>query len=381
MKLANSLTNSDGTGDTLAAVPILSNHVALRCLTLQTGVPKIQPPRTKPAEKPRTCPEPRERSTAGVADPRGSQRSLTYHLYTLWLFTRSDLKTVLIPQLFFALSNTLSGHILTPNPTPTFTQSSLPTRLLCAAAWIWLNLLTEVMANQRLPASITEDALNKPWRPLSSGRLTPDQARRLLLLLVVPSALALSWVLGVMGPSVGLVVLTWLYNDLGGAGEECVLRNVLNAAGLLCFGMGATSIVGGVEGGDLTMKGRVWFGVVGAVIATTVHVQDLPDMEGDRARDRKTVPLIWGERVARNSAAGMVAVWSLVCPLFWNARMAVCAVFGLAGMGLGVWIVWWRGVEADRVAWRLWCIWMMGLFALPLCAGSNAFPLFECFVA
>jgi 4-hydroxybenzoate polyprenyltransferase len=290
---------------------------------------------------------------------------LFFHLHTLWLFTRSDLKTVVFPQTAFALSNALSGRILSTSVN--WNLFDVSARVVCALVWIWMNLLIEVIANQRLGQSIVEDAINKPWRPLPSKRLNQDEARRLLIALI-PCAFILSWLLDVTAPCTALMVLTWLYNDLGGANEHFLLRNILNAFGLLCFGTGATFIVGAQTRSTLTSGGLLWFCLMGAVTATTVHVQDLADMKGDSARGRKTLPLVWGHAVARHSAAGMIILWSLLCVAYWNLRPLISALPLLFGLLLAVLIVRFNNITTDKLAWKLWCLWVAVLFALPLCA-------------
>lgn len=367
MKSADLTSLADTTVAIASAAPTESYLPFFPCLTVSMGVSTKDASRNKLAKNTETLPVRHATTIARAACRRGQDRSLFYHLYTIWLFTRSDLKTVVFPQIAFALFNTLSGRVLSTSTTPNI--SDISSRVVWGVLWIWINLLFEVIANQRLSESVTEDAINKPWRPIPSRRLDLEEARRLLIA-VVPCAFLVSWLLGVTTPSMGLMALTWLYNDLGGAGEHYFLRNLLNAFGLLCFGAGATFIIGGQTNDHFTHQGRQWFGIIGAVITTTVHVQDLADMEGDAARDRKTIPLVWGEAAARYSAAGMILVWSLLCPLYWQLRLSICSLSALFGLGLAALIVRHNSVTADKLAWKLWCLWMIVLFALPLCADS-----------
>lgn len=46
------------------------------------------------------------------------KRTLAYHMYTLWLFTFSDLQTIVIPKSAFGLFTILSGKNLTSNVQP-----------------------------------------------------------------------------------------------------------------------------------------------------------------------------------------------------------------------------------------------------------------------
>jgi len=41
-----------------------------------------------------------------------------YHLYTIWLFTLNDLKSIVLPETAFGLFSALSGSQLTTNAAP-----------------------------------------------------------------------------------------------------------------------------------------------------------------------------------------------------------------------------------------------------------------------
>ncbi|KAF7502549.1 hypothetical protein GJ744_005612 [Endocarpon pusillum] len=367
MKSANPTPLADTTGE-IVSVPRTESYLPVSpCPTVFMGVSKKDASGNKLAKNPEILSVRHETTIARAAGRGGQDRSLFYHLYTIWLFTRNDLKTVVFPQIAFALFNNFSGRVLSTSTTSNI--SDISSRVMWAIVWIWINLLFKDIANQRLSDSISEDAINKPWRPIPSRRLDSDEARRLLIA-VVTCAFLISWLLDVTTPSIGLMALTWLYDDLGGSGDHYLLRHLLTAFGLLCFGAGATFIIGGQANDHLTHPGRQWFFIIGAVITTTVHVQDLEDMDGDVARDRKTIPIVWGERAARYSAAGMIFVWSLLCPIYWNLRLSICCLPGLFGLGLAIMIVRHNSVAAYKLAWKLWCLWIVALFALPLCADS-----------
>jgi 4-hydroxybenzoate polyprenyltransferase len=57
---------------------------------------------------------------------------------------------------------------------------------------------------------------------MPSGRLSSDEARKLIL-----SGLALSlatlWLIGAFEDALWMVVLTWMYNDLGGADVSTIV--------------------------------------------------------------------------------------------------------------------------------------------------------------
>ncbi|KAJ4856998.1 ubiA prenyltransferase family domain-containing protein [Trichoderma breve] len=221
-----------------------------------------------------------------------SSRSLLYHLKTLFLFTKSDFKTVILTTAHFG-----EGEF----PDVWTIASRMPLMLM----WIWVNLLVEDIANQRLGGSVVEDAINKPWRPLPSGRISPEQARDWLLVAIL-AAMGLSILSGGYTASITLMAFVWMYNDLDGSNSGIWIRNALNAGGLMCFSWGALA---SLSGGELLPEGFAWIMATGAIIMTTVHAQDLPDIEGDMARGRQTVPLLYGEAAARISLAVMVSFW------------------------------------------------------------------------
>ena len=291
------------------------------------------------------------------------QRSIVFHLHTIWLFTLSDLKSIVCPETAFAIFSALSGESLTTNATPGL--SDILGRLPRIILWNWANLLLFDVANQRLPQSILEDTVNKPWRPLPSKRLTDDEARRILLVLV-PMVFLVSTYLGGVFESMAMMSLTWMYNDLGGADENYIVRNLINACGFVCYSSGATIVAAGYGQNELNRNAYVWLAVVGAIVFSTLQMQDMADMEGDAARGRRTLPLVHGETFARWSIALPVAIWSLVCPTFWGSGVIGFGISVAAGSVLVFRILVLSGPMAYRRTWVIWCLWTMTLYLLPL---------------
>lgn len=229
--------------------------------------------------------------------------------------------------------------------------------------WTWINLLGFTIGNQRLPAAIQEDALNKPWRPLPSKRITEAEAC-IALRASYAISLLLSLSLGGFRQSLALLLLGYWHNDLGGADSSCVTRNLLNAFGLVSFASGAMEVALGFA---LPVKASLvsWFVIIGAVVFSTIQAQDMYDQEGDRLKGRRTLPLIIGDRLARWTIVGPVMLWSLICPLYWTSRWWVCMI----PLGLGGTITYRylakRSVKDDRVTFAIWSLWMVSLYSLP----------------
>ena len=142
-----------------------------------------------------------------------SPKSLGYFLYTLWLFTVSDHKTFVVPEALFGILGALSGPLLTDNPDPNICQIvfQVPKVFL----WTWLNTFVFDLANQRHVESVEEDRLNKPFRPLAAGRITPTQTKQLLLVSIPVVLVVTYFYLGSYEETVLLFSLTWMYNYLG----------------------------------------------------------------------------------------------------------------------------------------------------------------------
>ncbi|MCJ1385612.1 hypothetical protein MMC17_008735 [Xylographa soralifera] len=291
-------------------------------------------------------------------------RAVLYHFRTLWLFTYSDLVSILWPELAFGILSALSGPVLTTNSAPDTT--AILQRLPHLALWTWTNLLVNCVANQRMPHSILEDAANKPWRPLPAQRLTATQARRLLLL-AIPLALLVSVCVGALFETAALIILTYMYNDLGLADESYLLRNVINALAFVSYGSGTTRVAsGGDEQVFLSTRAGLWFFVIGAVVASTLQLQDMYDQEGDALRGRSTAPLVLGDRAARWSIALPVVLWSFVCPALWELPVTGFVAPVTIGGIIAVRIVAVRSVVGDRTTFRFWCLWMVAMYILPM---------------
>ncbi len=289
--------------------------------------------------------------------------STFYHVRTVWLVTRNDLKSILIPETAFGIFSALSGPVLTTNPSPQV--AAIFMRLPRVILWIWLNVLIFDLANQRLMSSVIEDSINKPWRPLPSGRMTVSQARRFLLA-ILPLVFVMTFYLGGLEETVAMMVLTWMYNDLGGADESYVVRNLINAFGFMCYSSGATLVSCGFGEYSLNSAACQWLAIIGGIVFSTLQMQDMADQEGDQARNRRTVPLVHGDGPARWTIIIPVMMWSMICPMFWKLHPYAYIVPVALGASISLRLFFFRTVESDKRTWKLWNAWISSLYLLPL---------------
>ncbi|KAE8444093.1 hypothetical protein EG329_000875 [Mollisiaceae sp. DMI_Dod_QoI] len=300
-----------------------------------------------------------EYAEEGQLPPLTKERGLSYHLKTVYLVTKSDVKTTILPATTFAFTAVFSGLLTTESTSGSGTVLS---GLLKSILWTWMNLWIFNLANQRLEKSILEDSINKPWRAIPSGRLSPEEARRLLLL-SIPVVFLSTFYLGGRNECMLLMVLTWIYNDLGAAEEHFFFRHVANALGFTSFGAGAAQVA---SAGSLNMTTYYWLAVIAAAITFTIQFQDMEDQEGDRMRDRKTLPIVLGDATARHLNAVTIVVFSLAAPAFWQLTLLGYLFPTLLGLFIAVRTLAHRDLASDKQTFKLWCLWLMLLYLLPL---------------
>jgi 4-hydroxybenzoate polyprenyltransferase len=150
------------------------------------------------------------------------------------------------------------------------------------------------------------------------------------------------------------------------------MRNFLQGIAFVCHARGSTIVAAGPVH-SLGPGSSLWFAIIGAIVFTSIQTQDLEDMEGDAKRDRKTIPLVFGETVGRLSVAIPVSVWSILCPFFWELEWTGYILTGSIGFLIAVRVMVWRNVRSDRVSWKLWCLWIISVYLLPLLKDHSVF--------
>jgi 4-hydroxybenzoate polyprenyltransferase len=315
---------------------------------------------------------------AGVHCRRIAQKC-AFHAYSIWLFTFSDLKTIVLPSTVFGLVN---GTVVSLEyaSTASSTVHLPPTRHILSKTplvilWVWINLLPFAIDNQRQPGSTLEDSLNKPWRAMPSQRLSPQTAKRLMLVLYA-IAILVSFPLGNLSQCLTVLGLGYWYNNLGGADVSFFIRNLINGCGFICFSSGAMQVaIGGWNHTTEALKDGApsaiylqgcWFAVIAGIVLTTVQTQDMYDQRGDGARNRKTVPLVIGDGPARWSIALPMLVWCWAVPWLWASSMLGYLAPVSLGLIVAIRTLRVRTEKGDKVTFRIWNLWMVSVYLLPL---------------
>ncbi|CAD6591511.1 MAG: hypothetical protein ASARMPRED_005469 [Alectoria sarmentosa] len=299
----------------------------------------------------------------------------SFHLYSVWLFTFSDLKTIVLSSTTFGLFGGIaisfddasapdsSLHILL--------SSQILSKIPLVVFWVWINLLPFAINNQRQPEAIQEDSLNKPWRTMPSKRLSPASAKRLMFTFYLV-AVVVSFFFDNLKQCLTLVLLGHWYNNLRGADANCLVRNFINACGFSCFSSGAMQVaIGGHGTGRIRSESALqpfgwWYVVIACVIFSTVQTQDMYDQRGDAARNRKTVPLVIGDGPARWTIAVPMAVWCWATPWLWASSNVGYVGPVTLGLTVAFRTLRERSEDGDKNTFRLWNLWLVSVYILPL---------------
>jgi 4-hydroxybenzoate polyprenyltransferase len=238
--------------------------------------------------------------------PAQEPHRLSYHVHTLVLFTYDQFFDTIIPGTIFGILTTLSGPGLSLVAEPT---SIVLLRAPIIFIWLWLIILQFCLQNQCSYGSPEEDAINKPWRPIPSGRITLADAKALLGATCLVAGF-MSWYLGVMYPFLVWTLLSTLYNDLGGSDRSGFVRNAFCGGFFTCSFGGALLIA--LNGQSASRTAAQWTLLVcWCILMTTIQTQEFRDEIGDKQRGRRTLVTELGRTRALWTVYATVTFWSL----------------------------------------------------------------------
>ncbi|THH08949.1 hypothetical protein EW145_g2356 [Phellinidium pouzarii] len=241
-----------------------------------------------------------------------------YHLWTAFLFTKSDIKTTVIPITSLAVASA-----------PLSELSHLPHIVF----WIWFHVLQFDVSNQTLKPE--EDEYNKRDRPLPSKRITWRNAR-ILRWILVPACCALSscYSKETVYASIALCIFTYVYDEMEYAAGHWLGRNVVNAMGFMSFEVGAC-LIAGANRHALDNISVMSVLCSAGIFVTTIQAQDFKDTEGDRLVGRKTLPIV-APTVARPTLMLALAAWSIGLSALWGLSMGASLTFNVLALSVGI---------------------------------------------
>ena len=257
-------------------------------------------------------------------------RALGKVVVNFWRITSSDFATFVIPNSIFGVGCALAGPPLVS--VPNHSIQDVLYRIPAVVLFNYSNLLVFNLANQRLWEASQEDKVNKPWRPVPSGRMTRTDIRQAMQI-IIPLVLAGNhYLLNVGAETACILTGTWVYNDLKASEDGMFLRNAIVALAFGTYNWTSVKVAiggGGSSPAKITSLGYNWVLMNAAVIFTTVHMQDMADVAGDKSRGRHTIPIRLGQSVARWSLAILILVWGPTYALYWDKTLAAIPAVGL----------------------------------------------------
>ncbi|KAF2837803.1 hypothetical protein M501DRAFT_139986 [Patellaria atrata CBS 101060] len=288
-------------------------------------------------------------------------RSLLYDAKTVW-FIIENYQNIILVWTFLSGVGAFAGPALSNREACNIHH--LATHIPLSLLWMIFTALVFAISNQRSPSSIIEDKINKPQRPLPSGRITEHGMRRLLCYLI-PVTYILTLFIGGSNIFLLSVVTSWLYNELGAGDENFYSRQILNGVGLIGWHAGSVLVASGV-GTEFHTKGIQWIFLLGAAVTFTIAIQDYKDMEGDIAVGKVTNPIVWGMTPSKIFCAVMMVTWAFIACWFWNVDLLVLAIYMVISLVQGIRVVVVQGKRAEALSLELWYVWLLMLCILPI---------------
>ena len=215
-----------------------------------------------------------------------------------------------------------------------------------------------------------EDSINKPWRPLPTGRLTEGQAialRWAIAALCVCISLAFGY--DVAATSLAAILVTLVYDELGFS-DHYIGKNLCNIGGYTTLEIGTTKLMGTISAVlkayathmDIFLVGVsrhldataiTAICISGVLIFTTIQTQDFADVVGDKTRGRVTFP-IYAPEASRIATLIAVTSWSLLLVVFWGTGPFFSAVVLTLGGFVGMRYFLCRSPEKDKASYILY---------------------------
>ena len=185
------------------------------------------------------------------------------------------------------------------------------------------------------------------------------------MLIAIPLVLGWNALFGVWKETALLLILTWLYNDLGGGECDAIVRDLIIATVFALYNRGSLKMATS-RPTDIHERGYAWIAIISGVTLTTMQVQDLKDQAGDRGRGIRTAPLVHGHTVARWMIAAFVSAWSCCCAFFWDLRLWTYILPLTLAVLVAFRVVREQTPNEDSATWKLWCLWTAVLYLLPV---------------
>lgn len=154
------------------------------------------------------------------------------------------------------------------------------------------------------------DAINKPQRPIPSGRISHKKAliySILLFVIGISIAFAINLLLGIIAFLSSLLMIYYA-RDLK---TKCIIGNMS-----ISFLTGLCFVFGGIAVDQIMVSVYLGFYAFLMTMAREI-VKDMEDQEGDKEEGATTLPIVYGNRVASVIAAFFMIIASVTSPILY----------------------------------------------------------------
>lgn len=164
------------------------------------------------------------------------------------------------------------------------------------------------------------DAINKPKRPIPSGRISIKKALIYsisLFIIGILIAFAINWLLGTIAFLSSLLMIYYA-RDLK---TKCLIGNMT-----ISFLTGLCFVFGGIAVNQIIVSIYLGFFAFLMTMAREI-VKDMEDMEGDKEEGATTLPIVYGKKTSSVIAAFFMIFASFTSPILYF--MGIFSIFYL----------------------------------------------------
>lgn len=155
------------------------------------------------------------------------------------------------------------------------------------------------------------DAINKPKRPIPSGRISRNAAGiysiSLFVIGIIVAFLTGIFLLGIIALLSSLLMIYYAY-DLK---KRALIGNIS-----ISFLTGLCFVFGGIAVGEILTSIYLGFYAFLMTLAREI-VKDMEDVEGDKEEGAKTFPIIYGMKTSSILAASLMIIASITSPVLY----------------------------------------------------------------
>lgn len=166
------------------------------------------------------------------------------------------------------------------------------------------------------------DKINKPLRPIPSGRIGLKQAKNYSLALfgiAIILGFIISYLIANIWPAIVVVACSLLMYYYASTLKSLALVGNISVAVLtgLCFIFGGVII--GFNNEDYNLIIVSFYLAIFAIFMTLAReiIKDMEDIEGDKLEGARTFPIIYGKKISSLIAIVLIVVTSLICPILY----------------------------------------------------------------